>query len=161
MTVRARGQLGIGNVLRQILAVVEEPLHALFECGQFVEHAVLENFHGDDRQYSDHRARAKWNALPVEAELVVVEAVLLVPQAGATKAVHRVDDLYEMLEKLGGYVLVRRVAIGELERHRQHGRRIEGHPGGTVRLLQVTTSRQRLGAVEYADVVETQKASGE
>ena len=47
--------------------------------------------------------------LPVHVELVVVEAVLLVPQAGAAERVHRVGDGDEVLEELGGDVLVGRV----------------------------------------------------
>ena len=53
-------------------------------------------------------------------KLVVVKAVVLVPQTGAAEAVHRVGDRDEMLEKFRGHVLVRRIGLRELERHRQH-----------------------------------------
>ena len=49
------------------------------------------------------------DALPVDVQLVVVEAVLLVPQAGAAERVHRVGDGDEVLEELRRHVLVGRV----------------------------------------------------
>ena len=98
---------------------------------------------------------------PSDAELVVVEAVFLVPKAGAALGVHGVGDGDEVLEELGGHVLGGRVVAGQFERDGQHRRAIEGHPGRAVRLLEVAAGRQRLGAVEDADVVEAEEAAGE
>ena len=44
---------------------------------------------------------------------------------------------------------------------RQHRRAVEGHPRGAVRLLEVAPGRQRLAAVEHADVVEAEEAAAE
>ena len=55
----------------------------------------------------------------VGVELVVVEAVLLVPQARAAERVHRVGDGDEVLEELRGDVLVARIVARQLQRHRR------------------------------------------
>ena len=96
----------------------------------------------------------------IGAEHVVVEAVLLVPQAHAADAVHRVGDGHEMLEEFRGDVFVRRIFDCQFQRHRKHGRAVERHPGGAVRLFEVSAGRQRLRAIEHADVVEAQEAAG-
>ena len=46
-------------------------------------------------------------SLAVDVQLVVVEAVVLVPQARAAELVHGVGDGDEVLEELGRHVLVR------------------------------------------------------
>ena len=55
---------------------------------------------------ADERADSKRDVLAVDMELVVVEAVLFVPQPGAAQVIHRVGDGDEVLEEFGGHVLV-------------------------------------------------------
>ena len=72
------------------------------------------------RHESDQRADAQRHLAAVGVQLVVVEAVLLVPQPGAAERVHRVGDGDEVLEELRRDVLVGRVLLRQLERHREH-----------------------------------------
>ena len=51
--------------------------------------------------------------LALRLESVVVKAVGLVPQARPTQAIHRIGDVDEMLEELGGDVLVGRIVLGQ------------------------------------------------
>ena len=130
-------------------------------AGQPIDRVVLQNLHGDERQQADQRAHAQRDLVAADVQLVVVEAVLLVPQAGAAERVHRVGDVDEVLEELRRHVLVGRLGLGELERHREHRRAEEGHPRRAVGLLEVAARRQRLRAIEHADVVEAEEAAGE
>src|SRR3954452_11971097 len=66
-----------------------------------------------------------------------------------------------MLEELGRHILVDGVFARQLQRHREHGVAVEGHPRRAVGLLQVAARWQWLGAVEDANVVEAEKAPGE
>src|ERR1700760_3743757 len=51
--------------------------------------------------------------------------------------------------------------VGErqLERNAHQVQRVHRHPGGAVRLVHVAAIRQLCVAVEYADIVESQKPS--
>ena len=97
--------------------------------------------------------------LALRLESVVVKAVGLVPQARPTQAIHRIGDVDEMLEELGGDVLLGRIVLGQFQRDGEHRRAIERHPGRSIRLLQMSARRQRLGTIEHADVVEPEEAS--
>src|SRR5215472_8051064 len=66
-----------------------------------------------------------------------------------------------MLEELGGYILVHRVLLGKLESHGKHGRSVKCHPSRSIRLLEVSTRRERLRAVKDPDVVESKKTAAE
>src|SRR5476649_720257 len=83
------------------------------------------------------------------------------PEARAAEVVHGVGDRDEVLEELGGDVLVDRVTVRKLKRHREHGAAVEGHPGGTVRLLKLAAAWQWLRPVEDTDIVESEEASAE
>src|SRR5207245_9197199 len=88
-----------------------------------------------------------------QVEHVVVEAVLLVPQLDPGDVVQGARDVDEVLEELGGDVLVGGVVPGELERDRQHVEAVHAHPGGAVGLFDVASGGERRGAVDGADVV--------
>jgi hypothetical protein len=99
-------------------------------------------------------------------DLVVVEAVPLVPKPAVAGAVHRIDDLDEVFEEFRRHVLVgglhRPVGVaGEFERHREHGVRVKRHPGRAVGLTQLAAAGNGLAPVEDADVVEAEEAAGE
>ena len=98
----------------------------------------------------------------MKEDLVVVKPVLLVPQPGAAESVHGVGDRDEMLEELRGHVFVGGIGFaGKFQGHGEHGRAIERHPGCAVGLLEHPAGRQRFGAVEDPDVVQTEKSAGE
>src|SRR5678816_3334745 len=71
--------------------------------------------------------------------------------------VDRVGDVEEVLEELGGYVLVRVVMTGELQGDRQHVEAEHRHPARAVALIEAGTSRQLLAPIEYPDVVEAKE----
>ena len=87
---------------------------------------------------------------------VVEELVLLVPQPDplAADIVHGRSNVQEMLEELGGDVLVDPVVDRQFQRDRQHIQAKHAHPAGGIALLQMPAGRQRLRAIEYADVVQ-------
>ena len=66
-----------------------------------------------------------------------------------------------MFEKLRCDVLVDRVALSQLQRHREHRPTIKRHPRRPVGLLQRSAGRQRLRAVKHPDVVQPQKTAAE
>ena len=131
------------------------------KAGQLLQLVLLEHAHREERDEPHHRPHLQRHVVAVERELVVVEAVLLVPEPRAAEIVHRVGDGHEVLEELAGQVLVRRVRARQLQRHGEHGRAVEGHPRGAVGLLQRPARGQRLAAIEHADVVEPQEAARE
>jgi hypothetical protein len=132
------------------------------ETRQHVQDVGFEVLGREERDDADHRADAERNApAALELQLVVVEAVLVVPEPATAEAVHGVDDRDEVLEELRRQVLAGGVVAGELDRDRQHGGAVEGHPRGAVGLLEVAARRQRPRAVEDADVVEAEEAAAE
>src|SRR6516162_621623 len=64
-----------------------------------------------------------------------------------------------MVDELGCHLAVTGIFNGQLDGHFQHALAKERHPGGTVRLLQVTASGQRSAAVEDADIVQAEEAA--
>jgi hypothetical protein len=82
----------------------------------------VEHLDGEQRQQPTiERTLSGWRAAVGQVQHVVVEAVLLVPQAVAAAAhVHGVGDVEEVLEELGGDVLVDRVVRRQLERDLEH-----------------------------------------
>src|SRR5215469_4930018 len=64
-----------------------------------------------------------------------------------------------MLEELGGDVFVDPVVLRELQRDAHQVERVHRHPARAISLVDVSAGRQLTAAVEYADVVEPQKAA--
>ena len=126
-----------------------------------LEHPLVQHLRRDQRHQADQRADPERLVPVVHVELVVVEAVVLAPQPRAAERVDGLRDGDEVLEELGGEILVRRVFARELQGHGQHRVAVERHPGGAVGLLQMAAGRQRAGTVEDADVVESEEAAGE
>ena len=159
-------RFAIGDILRKVGAVFQKPLEAFVKPGQFPDGFLLENFHGDQRQQADDRARFQGNDAPVGAHLVVVKSILLIPQSGAAEMIHRVGDLNEVLKKFRRHVLVGEVDAGvavlrQFERHAQHRAAVESHPRRAVGLAERAAIGQRLRAIEDADVVEAEESTGE
>jgi hypothetical protein len=100
-------------------------------------------------------------APPRRVKHVVEEPVLLVPQLDAlvAHAAHGLGDIHEVLEELGGHVLVGGILAGQLERDAQHVEAVHAHPRRAIRLRDVATRRERGRAVEDPDVIETEEAA--
>src|SRR5262249_9130712 len=94
-------------------------------------------------------------------QLVIIKTVSLIPQASATNSIYRVGNTDEMLEKLRGHLFVSWIRLRKFERHRKHREAVETHPRCPVSLLKKSTGRQRLGTIEDANVIESEKATGE
>ena len=123
----------------------------------------LERLHREERDQADHRAdlQREWAGAAGQVEHVVVEAVLVVPEADplAAEVVHGVRDVDEVLEELARHVLVGRVLAGQLQRDGQHVQRVHGHPARAVGLLDMPAGGQRRRAVEHPDIVEAEEAA--
>ena len=60
-------RLHVGDVVREVAAVLEEPVHALLEARQAIDDVVLEHLDREQRQQPDHRAHAQRHApVPVQ-----------------------------------------------------------------------------------------------
>src|SRR6516162_1917689 len=94
---------------------------------------------------------------------VVEELVLVIPQADAavrtTDVAHGLGDVQEVLEELGGDVLVNPVVLRELQSDAHQIEGVHRHPARAISLVDVTARRQLTAAVEYADVVEPEEAA--
>ena len=67
------------DLMLQVFAVLEKPAEALAEGGEFLDMARLQDFHRDERDQADHRTDSEREGGPARLELVVVEAVFVVP----------------------------------------------------------------------------------
>ena len=140
----------------------QEPVKAALETGQLLEQVRLERLDGQQRDQADQRADLEAHHPAVrELQNVVEEAVLLIPEGDplAADVVHRAGDVEEVLEVLGGDILVDAVGSRQLQRDGHHVEAEHPHPGGAVGLLQIAARRQRLAAVEDADVVEAEESA--
>ncbi len=146
--------------LARSLAIGEEPIQALLESVQSADQLVGKHLDRQQRDEPDDGTNAQGDPTAVDVHLVVVEAVVLVPQTGAADRVDGVGDVDEVLEKLRGDVLGGRIEARQLDGHGQHHGAVEGHPGGAVGLLQHAAAGQRPRAVEDPDVVQAQEAAG-
>ena len=93
--------------------------------------------------------------------MIVVKPVLLVPQAIAIDGIHGLGNGDVVFKKLGGHAVVGWVVDGQLHGDGEHAGAIIGHPGRAVGLFEVAAGGQGFGAVEDADIVETEKATRE
>ena len=73
-------------------------------------------------------------------------------------AVHGGSDVQEMFEELQRHIFVNGVVERQFQGHFEHILAIQGHPGGTVCLLELGAAGQRFTAVEHPDVVQPEKA---
>jgi hypothetical protein len=93
--------LQVRDVAREVPAIRQKPVHPLLEAGQAFQRLGLENLHGEERNDADHRSRPHRHHAAVHVELVVVEAVTLVPEAGASERVHRVLERRTLVDPSG------------------------------------------------------------
>ena len=140
----------------------DEPARATGEPRQLGENLGIQHLDGKQRDQTDHRAHAQRNPLAVgQVQHVVVELVGLIPQPAAVAAdvLHRVRDIEEVLEELGGDVLIDVVVHRQFQRDPQEIERVHRHPCGAVGLADMAPGRQRLRAIEHADVVQTKETA--
>src|SRR5580692_470395 len=64
-----------------------------------------------------------------------------------------------MLRKLGGHLRVSRPFERQLHCNLQHVLAEQHHPRSAIRLLQVSTSRQRCAAIKYPNIVQPEEAT--
>ena len=84
----------------EILAVIQVPIHSLGETGQPCDDVLAQDPASEQRYEPYHGAHAERKDRPIDVELVVIKAVLFVPNSGAAEAVHRFGDRHEVLEEL-------------------------------------------------------------
>ncbi len=143
-------------------AVVQEPVQPALEVRQLVQHLRLQGFHGEKRNQPDHRPQPLHQSAAVgQVQHVVIELVLLVPQADARARDirHGLGDAQEVLEELGGDVLVDVIVQRQLQGDAQHVEREHRHPAGGVGLVEPDALGQRRAAVEHADIVQAEEAA--
>ena len=140
--------LQVGDVLGQVAAILEEPLHSLSRSpAVFCITSISRISHGEERNDADHRADPEGHAsCPFARAAGRSRTRPPRPRARCRRGVHRVDDGDEVLEELRGHVLVGGIFSGQLERHGEHGRAVERHPGGAVRLFELAAGRKRLAS---------------
>ena len=85
---------------------------------------------------TSERTRSGTALAAFDEELVVVKAVLLIPQAAAADVVHRVHDLDEVLEEFRRDVFVGRIGPRQFERDGKHRAAVKCHPRRAVGLRQ-------------------------
>src|SRR5262252_1047053 len=103
------------------------------------------------REEPHHRAHLEARRRAVrQPQDVVVESVRLVPHLVVVIAnpVHGVGDPDEVLEKRERVLLVLFLVVGQDEGNLQHVLAVEGHPGGSVGLLQGPARRERRAPVD-------------
>ena len=155
------GQVHVGDELRM---AAHELRGRVRETSAASRDVLFEDGDRRERQQADDRAHLEARARAVgEAQHVVEEAVLLVPHFVLVLAnpVHGAGDPQRVLEELLDELLVERFVQRKLHGDAQHLLAEEHHPGRAVGLVEVAAGRQRRRAVEYADVVEAEKAAFE
>src|SRR5688572_6818169 len=92
---------------------------------------------------------------------VVEELVLLVPERDslAAEVVHRLSYVQEVLQELGGYVLVHLVLARQFERNGEHVQAEHPHPACSVALLKLTSRGEGRAPVKHSYIVQPQEAS--
>ena len=74
-------------------------------------------------------------------------------------AIDGAGDGQEVLEELRGDVFVSMIVLRQFERDAHQVQAIHRHPAGAVGLVDIAAGRQRTAAIEYADVVQAEKAA--
>src|SRR4051794_38372925 len=73
--------------------------------------------------------------------------------------IHGMRDVKEVLPELTCHVFVRIVEAGQFHRDGEQVERVHRHPACAVGLLDMSSNRQGLAAIEDADVIEPEKAA--
>src|SRR6478752_604665 len=142
------------------------PVHMADEPRRTLAQPRSLRFRQSDRrkkwQQPNERAELYWEPLPVRpADEVVVEAVLLIPEAGAlaVQPVHRPADGHIVLKELRREIFVSGLTLGQFDRRPRHIEAIACHPRGPISLLQCQVRRQSHASVNDTDVVEAEEST--
>src|SRR5699024_9510990 len=68
-------------------------------------------------------------------------------------------NIEKVLQKFGSYAFIGIITGGQLQGYRQHIQTVHSHPAGSVRLVQLYITGQFFAAIEYADIIQSQKAA--
>src|ERR1700761_4847363 len=93
------------------------------------------------------------------SEIVIVETVRFIPQALSVVVIHRMRNVEKVFEELARDIVISAVMRGKLQRDLEHVQAVHCHPARTIGLLEQPTGRQCYIAIEYANVIEAEKAS--
>src|SRR6266516_1421392 len=150
------------NKAAQIGLIHQVPLEALLESRESVEQRGLDCFHRYQRHQADKRPHAHAQVSSAgRMQHVVEKLVLLVPKpnAFATKIVHGSSDAEKMLEEFRRYILVNWIFTREFDRDPQHVEAKHSHPACAIALLKTAAVRERLVAIEHANVIKPQETA--
>ena len=114
-----------GGELRPVL---DKPLETVLISGIHIPLLGRDITGSKQRDESHNRADLDGNALFPQLQMVVVEAIIIIPESGPSEFIHRLNDPGEVGDELRTHVGVDRVMDGEFQRHAQHGEAVEGHP---------------------------------
>src|SRR5918996_3730531 len=150
-----------GDAFQHSWSVSDKPVHAPLEMVQTDQTLLFQHFHrkqGDqlhEGAYFKGGEMAVWHMNPV-----IEKAVFRLPEAPDlfSHMVNSVGDPHEMLEEFSGNVFIGRVGAGQIQGDGQHIQGVHGHPGRSIGLFQMTSSREGRASVKNADVVQSQKA---
>ena len=152
-----------GQVGNQLWTIVEKPLQATSETGQLLQHLRIQRFRREEGNQAHEGAGFEWNEAAIRCmQHIIEEAVFLIPQTHplTPHVVEGIGDIHEVLEELGGDVLVGRLRSCQFQGDGHHVQAIHGHPGCPISLFEVATGWQNRAAVEDADVVQAQETAG-
>src|SRR3954469_23700130 len=97
----------------------QEPLQARAEARQLLQQRRLDRGHGEQWDQPDHRVDLQRLVVAgAKVQYIVEELVLLIPERNTIIAdiVHRLGNIQEMLEELGGYIFVDAIMNRQLQR---------------------------------------------
>src|SRR5215470_17972564 len=117
---------------------------------------------GAQRKQANHRTDLDLRCVPVrESQNVIEEAILFVPETAFNVRIsaNGTGNQEEMLHELFGRFRTGRRIRRQLHGYFEQGLSVQSHPGCTVSLLEVSSGRQRLAAVEDAYVVQSEKTA--
>src|SRR5512138_3312915 len=94
-----------------------------------------------------------------EAQKVVIKAILFVPHAILAGMVHGGSNIGEVFHKFEDHVFIRVIVKCQFKSHLKHILAEEGHPGCSVRLLQMAAGGQRCASIEDPDVIQAEETA--
>src|SRR6266567_205544 len=150
------------NKAAQIGLIHQVPLEPLLKSRKRVEQRGLDCFHRYQRHQADKRTHAHPHVSSARRMQHVVEKLVLLvpkPDAFATKIVHRGSDAEKVLKEFRRYTLVNWIFTREFDRDPQHVEAKHSHPACAIALLKTAAVRERLVAIEHANVIKPQETA--
>src|SRR5579883_440725 len=121
---------------------------AFKDVGRHFRHALalpwLDHGRRSERKQTDHRPNLQPLGTSIrQAEDIVIEPVRFIPHSFRSHAIQRVGDQHEVIHESCGDVLIGRALCRDLNRDLKHVLAVHRHPSGSIRLLEITSRRQR------------------